>query len=196
MIYADGGFFRVDALSGRAARIPFTASVEQIVTHAIRFRQHLGGDRVQVRQIAWPSRSPDRKSIVFAALGRIWRYDVAAREAKALTPSKLRASSPAWSSDGRWVLFHAFKGWTRSDLYLLDRHAPERGLRVVTEGEHGLTDGFAREDGIWLRTNLDAPNYRVVHADLDAPGRDRWRTIVPGNATSGHRAARRRRHRR
>ena len=86
------------------------------------------------------------------------------------------------SPDGRWVLFHAFKGWTRSDLYLLDRHAPERGLRVVTEGEHGLTDGFAREDGIWLRTNLDAPNYRVVRADLDAPSRDRWRTIVPESA--------------
>ena len=31
------------------------------------------------------------------------------------------------SPDGRWVLFHAFKGWTRSDLYLLDRHAPDRG---------------------------------------------------------------------
>ena len=105
IIYADGGFFRVDALSGRAARIPFTASVEQIVTHAIRFRQHLGGDRVQVRQIAWPSRSPDRKSIVFAALGRIWRYDAAAREARALTPSKLRASSPAWSPDGRWIAY-------------------------------------------------------------------------------------------
>ena len=83
------------------------------------------------------------------------------------------------SPDGRWVLFHAFKGWTRSDLYLLDRRAPQRGLRVVTEGDEGLSDGFARDDALWIRTNFDAPNYRVVRAELDAPERARWRTIVP-----------------
>ena len=83
------------------------------------------------------------------------------------------------SPNGRWVLFHAFKGWTRSDLYLLDRSAPERGLRVVTEGEPGISEGFPRDDAIWIRTNLDAPNYRVVRAEFDAPERSRWGTIVP-----------------
>jgi prolyl oligopeptidase len=83
------------------------------------------------------------------------------------------------SPDGRWVLFHAFKGWTRSDMYLLDRRAPERGLRVVAEGEHGLSDGFPRDDGIWIRTNLGAANYQVVRADLERPERAAWRTIVP-----------------
>ena len=83
------------------------------------------------------------------------------------------------SPDGRWVLFHAFKGWTRSDLYLLDRHAPERGLSVVTEGEQGVSEGVPRNDAIWIRTNLDSPNYRVVRAELDSPARSRWKTIVP-----------------
>jgi len=88
------------------------------------------------------------------------------------------------SPDGLWVLFHAFKGWTRSDLYLLDRHAPERGLRVVTEGEQGLSDGFVRDDAIWLRTNLGAPNYQVVRAEFHAPERRGWRTIVPESANA------------
>jgi len=88
------------------------------------------------------------------------------------------------SPNGRWVLFHAFKGWTRSDVYLLDRHAPERGLRVVTEGEQGLSDALPRDDAIWLRTNLDAPNYRVARAEFDAPGREGWRTIVPESANA------------
>ena len=83
------------------------------------------------------------------------------------------------SPDGRWVLFHAFKGWTRSDLYLLDRRAPERGLRVVSEAEQGISEGFPRNDAIWIRTDLGAPNYRVIRAEFDAPERSRWRTIVP-----------------
>ena len=83
------------------------------------------------------------------------------------------------SPNGRWVLFHAFKGWTRSDLYLLDRTAPERGLRVVVEGEQGISEGLPRDDAIWIRTNLDAPNYHVVRAELEAPERSQWKTVVP-----------------
>jgi prolyl oligopeptidase len=83
------------------------------------------------------------------------------------------------SPNGRWVLFHAFKGWTRSDLYLLDRSAPERGLCVVVEGEPGISEGLPRDDAIWIRTDLDAPNYRVVRAEFDAPERSRWKTVVP-----------------
>ena len=83
------------------------------------------------------------------------------------------------SPNGRWVLFHAFKGWTSSDLYLLDRSAPQRGLRVVVEGEPGISEGFPRDDALWIRTNLDAPNYRVVRAEFAAPEHSRWGTIVP-----------------
>src|SRR6266850_3919609 len=83
------------------------------------------------------------------------------------------------SPNGRWVLLHAFEGWTRSDLYLLDRSAPDSGLRVVAVGEPGISDGFPRDDAIWIRTNLDAPNYRVVRAEYAAPERTTWRTIVP-----------------
>ena len=83
------------------------------------------------------------------------------------------------SPNGRWVLLHAFEGWTRSDVYLLDRSAPERGLRLVAEGEQGISEGFPRDDAIWIRTNLDAPNYRVVRAEFDAPERSRWKTVVP-----------------
>ena len=83
------------------------------------------------------------------------------------------------SPDGRFVLFHAFKGWTRSDLYLLDRRAPERGLRVVTEGDQGISEGLPRDDAIWIRTNLETPNYRLVRAEFETPERTRWRTIVP-----------------
>jgi prolyl oligopeptidase len=82
------------------------------------------------------------------------------------------------SDDGRWILLSAFKGWARSDLYLLDRDHPERGLATVVEGEDALAEGFALDGRIWLRTNLDAPNYRVVSVACESPGATRWETVV------------------
>jgi prolyl oligopeptidase len=82
------------------------------------------------------------------------------------------------SSDGRWVLFTAFKGWARSDLYLLDRGHPERGLATVVEGEDAIADGFVVDGRIWLRTNLGAPNYRVVSVACESPDTSRWETVI------------------
>jgi prolyl oligopeptidase len=83
------------------------------------------------------------------------------------------------SADGRWVLFIAFKGWARCDLYLLDREHQERGLATVMEGEDAIAEGFVLDGRIWLRTNLDAANYRVISVACESPDASRWETVIP-----------------
>ena len=83
------------------------------------------------------------------------------------------------SPDGRWVLLTAFMGWAKSDLYLLDRAHAERGLATVMEGRDAIAEGFPLEDRVWLSTNLDAPNYRIVAAPCDEPGDREWETVIP-----------------
>src|SRR5438105_277022 len=85
----------------------------------------------------------------------------------------------ATSSDGRWALFSAWKGWARTDLYLLDRAHPERGLVTVMEGVDATASGGPEHGVLWLRTNLDAPRYRIVAAPCESPQTPSWRTIVP-----------------
>ena len=85
----------------------------------------------------------------------------------------------ATSSDGRWALFSAWKGWARTDLYLLDRAHPERGLVTVMEGVDATASGGPEHGVLWLRTNLNAPRYRIVAAPCESPQTPSWRTIVP-----------------
>jgi prolyl oligopeptidase len=88
--------------------------------------------------------------------------------------------SVATSPDGRWVLLTAFRGWVQSDVYLLDRRAAgSAGVRVVVEGEDGLTSGVLTNDTVWLRTNLGAMNYTIVRAPTSSPERASWKTVVP-----------------
>lgn len=83
------------------------------------------------------------------------------------------------SRDGRWVLIASFHGWARSEVYLLDRRDRERRLVPVMEGREAIATGFVHDDRVWLRTNLDAPNYRVVSVACAAPSVDRWETVIP-----------------
>ena len=82
------------------------------------------------------------------------------------------------SPDSRWVLLIAYKGWAKSDLYLLDREHPERGLATVMEGRDAIAEGFVLDDRVWLSTNLDAPNYRIVAAPCGKPGDQEWETVI------------------
>ena len=86
----------------------------------------------------------------------------------------------ATSPNGRWVLFTAMKGWARSDLYVMDREHPGRGLLIAMEAQDATAEGAPYDDGrLWLRTNLDAPNYRIVNVSCENPGASRWHTVIP-----------------
>jgi prolyl oligopeptidase len=82
------------------------------------------------------------------------------------------------SPDGRWLLIGVARTFDQTDLYLKDIHrgsepvAVARDLPATFEGEiaHGR---------LFLRTNLDAPTYRLYTVDPERPAREAWREIVP-----------------
>jgi prolyl oligopeptidase len=83
------------------------------------------------------------------------------------------------SPDGRWLAVGVSRGWTRTDVYLRDRRAVEGGFVTVAEGEDALYGVLARDDRLYLHTNLGAPRFRLLAADPRAPGRAGWRELIP-----------------
>ncbi len=87
------------------------------------------------------------------------------------------------SPDGRWVLVHAMVGWSRHDVHLFDRLAPDAGWRDVIAGVE-VTSTFvfdAAGTGLIGTTTLDAPKGRVVAVPLadQSIGPGEWTTVVP-----------------
>ena len=109
-------------------------------------------------------------------LGRDWRED----------PLVFGGDRPAedWPSvhlspDGRWLAVSVSRGWTRTDVYLRDLSSPAAGFETVIEGVDAICGVEPRNDRLYLQTNLDAPRSRLVAADLDRPGRESWRDVLP-----------------
>jgi prolyl oligopeptidase len=85
----------------------------------------------------------------------------------------------ATSPDGRWLVVTVSIGWIRTDVYVRDLHAADSGFQTVAEGLDAIFDSPRFAAGrLLLRTNLDAPRYRIVSVDPTSP-QSAWLTLVP-----------------
>jgi prolyl oligopeptidase len=91
------------------------------------------------------------------------------------------------SPDGRWLGIHVARTFDQTDLYLGDRHALRGGaivppLVAVAEDLPASFEGEVAHGRLFLRTNLDAPTYRLFEVDPERPARGHWRELVPARS--------------
>ncbi len=103
---------------------------------------------------------------------------------------ELFSTRPDWgifvhaTDDGRYLIITVIRGagGSSTEIYYqrLDDVAPL--VPLVNDFDAVFFPAYVG-DAIVLRTNLQAPNWRLIRVDLDDPGRTRWREVVAeGNA--------------
>lgn len=119
VVWAQGGFFRIEPFADTVAvaAIPFEAQVEQQVHEVLRPEIPAVHDEVRARIVRWPVQSPDGDALVFQALGRLYRMELPDGEPQRVTDSDDFELSPAFSADGRWMVFAAWNDETGGTLY-------------------------------------------------------------------------------
>lgn len=126
----DGKFWRVDAASGEATNIPFTAEVEQRVTEAPRQAKTLPAGTFEPRMIRDVATSADGRRVAFHAVGRLWLREGGGR-ARAISDRNDRFEyQPSFSPDGRKLLFTTWSDETRGQV--VERDLTSGRERVLT----------------------------------------------------------------
>ncbi len=82
------------------------------------------------------------------------------------------------SPDGRWLLVSVARTFDETDVYLKDL-AADTGMVAVARDLPATFDGEIAHGRLFLRTNLDAPTYRLYVVHPERVERDAWREIVP-----------------
>src|SRR5690606_22809122 len=91
---------------GDATEIPFAAQVEQVVSEPLRFSQALPEGRFQPRMIRDVATSADGGTLVFHALGQLWRKSLPGGTPVRLTANRdVYEYQPSFSADGRQLLY-------------------------------------------------------------------------------------------
>ena len=126
----DGKFWRVDAGSGEATNIPFSAEVEQRVTEAPRQQKTLPTGTFAPRMVRDVATSNDGRRVAFHAVGRLWLREGNGTP-RALTDHDDRFEyQPSFSPDGSKMLFTTWNDEARGQI--VERDVASGTERVLT----------------------------------------------------------------
>ncbi|KAA9037216.1 S9 family peptidase [Ginsengibacter hankyongi] len=92
----------------------------------------------------------------------------------------LRTIGAGLSEDEHFLILGKSEGTSGSEIWVKDMKSPSAEFKLLIKGFDTEAD-FIDNDGDYLlvRTNADAPNYKVVLIDPKKPAKENWKTIIP-----------------
>ncbi len=132
IFWSGGEIHRVDLESRRTSTIPFHVKDEREAIRPFRATVDVAPPVIKTRMARFPVLSPDGRTVVFEAFGKLWRKVLPDGEPTRLTGDDSAAFElyPAYSRDGRQIVFVR---WTDADLGAIHVVPPTGGAsRAVT----------------------------------------------------------------
>jgi prolyl oligopeptidase len=84
------------------------------------------------------------------------------------------------SPDGNHLLITTSRGWTATDVHVLDRRTNQ--LSALVTGESATYEGMISEGQLYLKTDNGAPRCKLLKIDLERPEQENWQEILPQTA--------------
>lgn len=131
VIWAQGKLWHVDMASGQASAIEFKAKVQQDVTAALRFQHKLDVGQFAPKMIRDVATSPDGNTVVFHAVGHLWKKTLPGGEPQRLDDdASVFQYQPSFSANGRTLLYTTWSDEKQSEI--LERDLASGQVRTLT----------------------------------------------------------------
>ena len=104
-IWAKGALFKIDMGTGEFRKIPFSATATHRITRAVRAAQNPPDKTFAARAIDSPTLAPDGKTLVWSAVGQLWKKLLPEGKPERLSSEHDFAYSPSFSPDGLQILY-------------------------------------------------------------------------------------------
>lgn len=86
----------------------------------------------------------------------------------------------ALTEDERYLVLTTFEGTSGNQLFVKDlKEADDKIITVIDHFENDHNVIHSEGDKLFVYTNLDAPNYRLVAMDINNPSPENWTDIIP-----------------
>jgi Tol biopolymer transport system component/imidazolonepropionase-like amidohydrolase len=156
IIWANGKINKVSVKEpGKTAEIPFTARVEQRIYDAVRSPQNLNTPVFNAQVIRHAVTSPDGKTLVFNAVGYLWKKQLPNGKPERLTNGTDHEFEPSFSFDGNSIVYVTWNDSEAGAIYKVNANGgnkqkltTEKGIyRTPSFSRDGKLIVFSKEDG-------------------------------------------------
>jgi prolyl oligopeptidase len=83
------------------------------------------------------------------------------------------------SPSGRWLAIEVSEGWSKSEIFLLDRKEGGAPVPVVTGRDAIFNLVDVLDDRLYVVSNENAPRYQLLQVDPHKPERAHWQLVIP-----------------
>lgn len=134
VVWAQGKLWRIDMGSGQASQIPFTAQVQQKVIEPLRFARDIEEGRFAPKMIRDVATSTRGDTLVFHALGKLWRKSLPNGEPRRLTGNEgVYEYEPSFSADGRQMLYTTWSDEGLGAIHVRSASGSAKGRKLTEE---------------------------------------------------------------
>lgn len=205
-IWSGGKLHKIDTQTQAREQIPFHATVRNRIAVPLRVEHSLTPERFTVRTARQSMPSPDGKTVLFNALGRLWQKPLAGGAPQRMTQSERFEFEPSFSRDGGSVAFVSWDDEQGAALEVMTvkgrkvttllqgvgiirqpMFSPD-GQRLVYWLERGdtLLGGYSAKGGMyWLSIADGKPHFLAAsgqHPQFSPDGRRIYYVTATGNA--------------
>ena len=149
VIYGNGAFWEINTNTKQSTEIPFSAEVNTKVAKTIQVKNNAFEESFDAKVLRGLVTSPDQKSVVFHAVGYLWKKDMPNGKPIRLTKSNDFEFEPSFSPDGKSIVYVTWDDEQMGQVKLLDLNSKREMI---------LTD----EPGIYRTPSFSLDGQNIV----------------------------------
>ncbi|GAA3580301.1 amidohydrolase family protein [Snuella lapsa] len=189
IIWSGGKINKINTSSLQVSPIPFHVDAKIKIAKALEFNSPVAPDTFEAKVIRHAITSPDKKTIVFNALGYLWIQKLPNGKPKRLTSGKDFEFEPSFSPDGKNIVYVTWNDKNLGAIYSLSvngdsivKLSTEKGIyrnpsysnngaHIVYRKEAGNNEQgrtFSKNPGLYTM-NADGSNIKLISKAGDYP---------------------------
>jgi len=167
-IWGKGKIHKVDVASKNVTNVPFEVSVEHKMMETVEFDNPVDADEFEVKVIRNAKTSPDGKTLVFNALGHLYKMSLPNGTPKRMTNAEDLEFEPSFSPDGKWITYVT---WSDEQMGKVKKMNVGGGNPTEVVGEKGIyrTPSFSK-NGQKIVYRKEGGNGHMGYSYNEEPG--------------------------